>query len=252
MVAFRITPLFYQAWWFYLVCAMGAASVLGAGVRWRVREVRRIGELKRLKDLNEQRHRIASDMHDDLGSTLTQIAHLGELAQGTAGQPEQARARAQRIASLAQDAVNHISEIVWAENPKYDTLEDLVAYLREYAAEFLAPTQMRPELDFPEAIPAVRVTGLFRRHLLLLLKEALQNTVRHADAARVRIRVEVQNNRLHLSVADDGKGLSARSGNRQGNGLPNMRQRVIDLGGSFELKSEPGQGTAILAIIPLP
>ncbi len=251
-LAFSLTPLFYQTWWVYGTCGL---AVSGAGfglVRWRLRELRRIHRLERLHELDQQRQRIARDIHDDLGASLTQILQVTEESRARTGQSASADAPTQRIACLAEEAVAHLGEIVWANNPKYDTLEDLVAYLREFAAQYFQPPSVRVQLDFPEAVPARPVTGLFRRHLLLLTKEALQNVAKHAGASRVSLRLALAGDHLELSVADNGRGLPGNGETPFGNGLTNMRQRVAELGGSFDLKSQPGNGTEIRVTAPLP
>lgn len=251
-LAFTVEPFLYQTGWFYLVCGL---AVSGAGfglVRWRLHELRQIHRLERLHELDQQRQRIARDIHDDLGASLTQILQVTEESRARSGQSAPADAPTRRIASLAEEAVAHLGEIVWANNPKYDTLEDLVAYLREFAAQYFQLTSVRVQLDFPEAVPARPVTGLFRRHLLLLTKEALQNVAKHAGASRVALRLALAGDQLELSVADNGRGLPGKGETPFGNGLTNMRQRVAELGGAFDLKSQPGNGAEIRIVVPLP
>jgi len=166
-------------------------------------------------------------------------------------QPEKLEDQTNRIASIAEEAVDNIGEIVWANNPRYDTLEDLVAYLREYAANFFSSTAVEMQLDFPEVVPPLAVSGLFRRHLLLLVKEALQNVMKHANAKQVRMRLALRDSILGLSIADDGCGLPVNGLARTGNGLPNMRHRVAELAGSLELISRPGEGTEIRVTVRL-
>ncbi len=253
-LAFDLAPFYYQTWWFYMVCGVGLfGAVFGVGT-WRVRELRKIHRLEYLHGLDQQRQRIARDIHDDLGASLAQILQLsGEMPESQdPSDPAQAGNHNRRIASLAEEAVAHIAEIVWANNPKYDTLEDLVAYLREYAARFLEATPIQGQFDFPEAVPDRIVTGLFRRHLLLLVKEGLQNVIKHAGAHHVRLRLALPGERLELTISDDGRGLADAEGSARGNGLPNMRYRVSELNGSFDLRSAPGQGTEIRIDVPLP
>jgi len=251
MVAFQVAPFFYQAWWFYLAAGSTAAGVVGLLVAWRVREIRRIHQLERLNALNEQRRQIARDIHDELGASLTHILQLSAETGRQATEPEQVRRRTQHIAELADEAVDHIGEIVWANNPEYDTLEDLVAYLREYAANFFAETNFQVEFNFPEAVPPQPVSGLFRRHLVLLVKEALQNISKHSRATVVKITLSLESNRLELCISDNGQGLPARPRQAAGNGLTNMRLRATKLQGELELRSIPGQGTEVRLAVPV-
>ncbi len=249
-VAFSVAPFFYQTWWFYVLCGSGVCALVGAGVVWRVRELHRIYELQRLNALNEQRRQIARDIHDELGSSLTHIMQLADPARTQSAENRQSLPAA-RIASIAGEAVDNIGEIVWANNPEYDTLEDLAAYLREHAASFFADSGVTVELNFPETVPSRAVTGLFRRHPVLVLKEALQNVSKHSGAKRVSVRLALAERSLELSITDDGIGLGTKPKARTGHGLGNMRQRVVELKGTLELNSPPGKGTQIRIIVPL-
>jgi signal transduction histidine kinase len=250
-LAFNVAPFYYQTWWFYTVCGLSFALIVGLAIIWRLRESRRIFELERANALNEQRRQIARDIHDELGASLTHIMHLSSQARITPAHPERPDLRAERIESIAGEAVDNIGEIVWANNPEYDTLEDLVAYLREHAANFFDDTSIQVRFDFPESVPTCTVTGLFRRHLVLLMKEALQNVAKHAGAHTVGVRLSLRDGLLELSIADDGRGFAVDSTRRFSNGLTNMRQRISELKGTLQLNSCPGQGTEIRVVIPM-
>ncbi len=200
--------------------------------------------------LNEQRKQIARDIHDELGASLTHIVQLSGETRRSLAQPEKLEAQTNRIASIAEEAVDNIGEIVWANNPNYDTLEDLVSYLREYAASFFALSPVQVDFDFPETVPPITVTSLFRRHLLMLVKEALQNVMKHAAAKKVRVSVALHDSSLKLSILDDGRGLPSNS-ERLGDGLANMRHRVVELDGSIDITSRPGAGAEIRVTVPL-
>jgi signal transduction histidine kinase len=201
--------------------------------------------------LHQQRKQIARDIHDDLGASLTHIIQMSGQANNGPGEPQKAADQSERIRITAEQAVDQISEILWVTNPAYDTLEDLVMYVREYAATLFESSSINVHFDFPETVPVHQVSGAFRRHVLLLVKEALQNTLKHAAAKNVRIRLRQDNEVLHLSVSDDGRGLPVEEPNRSGNGLTNMRERVTELYGSFELLSRPGGGTEVRVSLPL-
>lgn len=249
---FRLAPFIYQTWWFYLGCGSGAAALVAGLVFWRIREVRKIHRLESLNALSEQRRNIARDIHDEIGASLTQIVRLTESAERQAASSIVAESPTRRIATVAEAAVNHLGEIVWANNPRYDTLPDLVAYLREYAANYLAATAIEVRFQFPEGVAPRPVPGLFRRHLLLLLKEALQNIAKHAEASLVVVTLTLADDRLELTVWDNGRGLPVAAAKGRGNGLTNMQQRAVELNGSFELRSPPDGGTEIRLVAPLP
>jgi len=250
-LAFEILPHFYQAWWFYLAAGSAAMVLVTLMVVWRVREIRRIHQLERSNALNEQRRQIGRDIHDELGASLTHIVRLSADAGRLASQPDRVQQQARRIAELAGEAVDQIGEIVWANNPAYDNLEDLVAYLREYAANFFAETLFQVEFKFPESVPSQPVSGMFRRHLVLVVKEALQNISKHSQATTVRIQLDLRPGWLQLSIDDNGRGLAAENRERSGNGLTNMRLRISELNGTIDIVSAPGRGTALKVGVPI-
>lgn len=241
-LAFQISPFYYQTVWFYVASGAILGGLIALGVSWRVRDLRRIHELEQANALNEQRKRIARDVHDELGASLT---HILQLSRNENFGDSINESPARRIACIAEAAVDNIGEIVWANNPEFDTLPDLVAYLREYAANFLASTTLEVKLEFPQKVPDRAVSGLMRRHLLLLLKEALQNIVKHAEARRVHIELRFSAGELALRVSDDGAGFALERARPPGNGILNMRSRVEELGGTFSIRSEPCRGTEV-------
>lgn len=250
-LAFRVEPFLYQTWWFYVAAALGGVALVALGLRWRVRELRRIHNLEQRHALDEQRQRIARDIHDEIGASLTHIVNLSQPAPGNATDASSPNDRTHRIAAVAGKTLDQLGEIVWASNPKYDTLEDLIAYLREYAAQYLAATPLAARFEFPTVVPATPASGLMRRHVLLVVKEALRNVVRHAEATRVGFRLLIGEGHIEFQISDDGCGFAAGSPGRRGNGLGNMRDRIADLGGTTEVTSEPGRGTSVRVTVPV-
>jgi signal transduction histidine kinase/ligand-binding sensor domain-containing protein len=250
-LSFVIQPYFWQTRAFY--SAMGGAILaLAAGLhRRRLSGQRRIQELKHQQAFTSEKERIAADMHDELGAALTQIAILGEVAKSQAGNHGQTGSTLDRISQAARDVTARMSELVWATNPRNDTLDNLVAYLREHAASQLESTAIQPRLEFPASFPEGRVSATFRRNLLLLLKESLNNLIKHAKATEASVKVEIAGSNLVLRIRDNGRGFEPAARNGTGNGLGNMQKRVRDLGGDFSLRSAPGQGTCIEISVPL-
>jgi ligand-binding sensor domain-containing protein/signal transduction histidine kinase len=250
--AFDLAPFFYQRRWFPWVCGVLAAAGGYAAVLWRLWEVRKVHRLEQQIALDQQRSRIARDIHDELGATLTRIAQLSEDTNAALPTAAAAHAPTRRIALLAEEAIGSIGEIVWANNPRYDSLQDLVAFLREYAAEYLGSAAVAPELEFPDEVPVRSVPGPFRRHVLAVVKEALHNVVKHSGATQVAFALAVRDSRLRLTMQDNGCGLQEQQLRRFGNGLSNIRERIHELGGTFTIESKPGQGARLLMDIPLP
>lgn len=246
-VDFELLPFFYQTWWFYGLVGLCSVSLGASVIAWRAKELRRIHELQRLNALNEQRKRIARDIHDELGASLTHIVQLTDVRQVA----RDSESRTRRIATVANEAVNHINEIVWANNPEYDTLQDLVAYIREYAATFLDPTPIKVRFDFPEQVCNQSVSGLFRRGVLLIVKEALHNAVKHANANTMQLTLALSGDWLRICIEDDGDGFAPDDTRRFGNGLASMLNRTEDLGGHLEVRSTPLEGTKVILNVPL-
>ena len=244
------------AWWettsaragMILLGIAAVAGVVRGLVLWRVRA--RIRRLTQSRELERERARIARDMHDELGANLTHIEMIGEFADEEA--PEVARERLREVAAIARQTVDSLDEIVWAVNPRYDTLSALVEYLGMFAASFLASVKIRCKIELPEELPSRPLSAGVRYHLFLAVKESLNNAAKHAGAALVRLRVEWDGGRLRVEVADDGSGFDAEGASRAGsNGLLNLRERMAELRGECRIESAPGRGTRVVLELPL-
>lgn len=250
-LAFIILPYFWQTNLFYA----GTAAVLIAFVAIfhlrRMAAQRRLHEIQHRQALMDEKARIAADMHDELGAALTQIAILGEVAKNQAGDVAKTRSTLNRISDAARKVTNAMSDLVWATNPRNDTLENLVAHLRQHAAEQLQDTPLEAQLRFPTDVPNCHVSATFRRNLLLVLKEALNNAVKHANATELRLNLEVTDDALIMTLQDNGRAFHPAEQCGTGYGLGNMRKRVHDLGGVFVIQSVVGSGTSIRMRVPL-
>ncbi|MDR3404149.1 MAG: two-component regulator propeller domain-containing protein [Chthoniobacter sp.] len=245
------------AWWetnlFQGIVGFLSALALAAMVRMIVlRRVRaRIRRLEQEHVLEKERARIARDMHDELGASLTRIALMSEIA---ADEPEMHGAAAQQLGEIAQAArlvTGTLDQIVWTVNPRNDTLERLVGYLGEFSAEYLAPTGLSLYLELPAEVPARIVASETRHEVLLATKEALNNAVKYARARGVTLRVLIGGETLAVVVSDNGCGFDPQAVTEFSNGLINLRQRLSALGGSAEVVSQPGAGTTVTLYVPL-
>lgn len=216
----------------------------------------RVEVLERQRVLERERTRIARDLHDDLGASLTRIALLSELAKADLYQPELARTHLDQIFTTVSGLARELNEIVWAVNPDNDNLEHFTDHICKFAQDYLSVAGVRCRLDFPETVPAYPMPSPERHSLFLAAKEALQNIVKHAEAGQVWIRLKLEPGVLVLLVEDDGKGgdaevLAAASGGSSGNGLSNMQKRMEQLGGRFARQAQPGKGTIVRLELPL-
>jgi signal transduction histidine kinase len=209
------------------------------------------GELERLAAMERERARIARDMHDEVGSSVTRIAFLTELARADkAGDPALA-AHLDAIASEAREVVDAMGEIVWALDPSNDTLDNLTAFIREMASTFLDGSGLELVVDVPDVVAPESISAELRRNVSLVVKEAVNNAVKHAHATTVRLSMIIERDHLRVTVTDDGCGISPDGCGRRGNGLGNMRRRMTDIGGECRFDAVPGCGTVVTIVAPL-
>jgi signal transduction histidine kinase len=208
-------------------------------------------DLDRQLMLERERARISQDMHDDVGASLTRISILSDLAKNKPDITGETKQWLGQISDTSRSVMEEMSQIVWALNPKNDTLVGLVAYLRRFANEFLEPTTVICTFDLPEELPKKALSVEIRRNIYLVVREALHNVVKHSGAARVDIRLSIVDGRFSISIRDDGKGFDPENMAFPGNGLVNMKKRMNDIGGEILIKSEPGFGTGIELIVSL-
>jgi len=268
-LALTVLPWFWQTWWFHALAALAAAFAVGGVVRGytRRRYRRRLEKLERQRAIEKERARIAKDIHDDLGASLTRITLLSQTARGDLDQPERAAADLDRIYDTARELTQAMDEIVWAVNPQHDTLDSLVSYLGGFAQDFLSAADVRCRLDVPMHLPALPVTAEVRHNLFLAFKEAVHNLVRHAAATEAKIIFTLEPDGFTLAVQDNGKGFTPSAAQpagetklpgpsptrlASGNGLPNMRKRLEEVGGRCAIESAAGQGTVVTFSLPLP
>jgi ligand-binding sensor domain-containing protein/two-component sensor histidine kinase len=253
--AFRFTvlPAFWQTWWFI---ALAGVLVLGGG-GWLVRydSVRRLRrKLHRLQEkhaLEKERTRIAQDIHDELGASLTRIALLTELGHKHRDQPDEVSADLGKISVTARDAVRAMDAIVWAVNPRNDSLDHFANYVSQFAEDFFRLTPIRCRLDVPADLPEQPLPTEARHQLFLAVKESLNNVVRHSGAGEVWLRMHCDHGELRIVIEDNGRGLPATAPGTGQDGLANIRTRAERLGGRLEIESGQGRGTLLRLILPL-
>ncbi len=255
-----VLPYFWQTWWFITPAILLSLGLVATTVRYiEKRQVQRqLAQLERERAVERERARIARDIHDDLGANLTEIALLSELAQSSDAPAHEVQTDVRRIAEKARVLTHSLDEIVWAVNPRNDTLDSFITYACIQAEDYMKTAGIRCRLKTPEGIPARALETSVRHSLLLVVKEALNNVVKHAAAGEVIIFFSIQENSLEVVIKDDGRGFNTTapagsgSGKRVGNGTLNMRQRMSDLGGALDLESTPGNGTSVTIRVNLP
>jgi signal transduction histidine kinase len=246
--ALMVAPFVWQRWWFSAGIVMAFTAAVIAAVRaisFR-RLHRKLRALEQQAALDKERGRIARDIHDDLGSRLTQISLLSGLALQEETVPPQVARRVQDISASARQGIQSLDETVWAVNPRNDTLTHLVDYLNQSAVALLQAAGIPHEIIFPDHPAERTLPAEVRHHLFLAAKEALNNAVRHAQASSIAFRLTIDDESgLELVVEDNGRGFSRAPDDALADGLRNMRQRMEEIGGTFSIESQPGAGTKI-------
>lgn len=251
-LAFVVTPFWWQTWWFRLTAAALFAFGVGIAVRYvSVRRLRlRVQALERQAALDRERARIARDIHDDLGASLTQMTLLTGLTLRGDSAPEQINTHLRQLSSTVRQVTDSLDEIVWAVNPRNDTLPHMVNYLGKFALGFLRTAGVRCSVDLPERPPPHPLSAEARHNLFLVAKEALNNSVRHAHATEIGLAVTLADGALKITVQDNGRGLDSATDEEGADGLRNMRERMESIGGRFDVESRPGAGTRIVMVYP--
>lgn len=250
MFSLVIRPPWWATWWFRLLAVLAAAlatwAVFRMVLRRKLREQRR--RMEHEKALLQERIRIAHDLHDDLGSGLATIGMESAMA-GMEAQDPELRSALLRVSESARNVSNDMRRIIWAMGSGQETLGDLLAYVRGFAAEMLDQAGVSLRFVHHEADAGRVLTVQQRRHLLLFTKEALHNVIKHAQARTVTVEVD-GGDRLRWQIHDDGRGYDVAERDGAGTGTTSMRERARQLGGELSVESAPAQGTTIRLSIP--
>lgn len=191
-----------------------------------------------IKAQQEERNRISADMHDDLGAGMTTIRLYSELAKGRLGDlkvPE-----IEKISSSANELLNKMNAIIWSMSSSNDSLGNMIAYIRSYSLEYFENTGVTCKISLPEGLPNVVVNGEIRRNVFLVVKEALNNILKHARATEVTITLERVPDGLKLFIHDNGTGIDFEKLRQFGNGLKNMKKRMEDVNINFSIENKNG------------
>ena len=248
-ISFTLSPQIWQAWWFLsavIIAMVGSVAGVARYVTGKNMQ-RTLERLEHQSALERERARIAKDMHDDLGSSLTRITLLGELVEADQANPAEVETHARKIVSSARETVKSLDEIVWAVDPENDTLNGLIEYLTHYTDEFFENTDVRCRLEIPMDLPDAQLSSEVRHNIFLVIKETLNNALKHAAASEVRLQISATQNILKIEITDNGRGfdLNQTPDGRVGHGLSNMRDRITAVGGQLQFDSAPGQGTRL-------
>lgn len=237
---FTIATPWNRSWWFLSLVVLATGGLIWYLIKsyYARRLEKEKALLEKQKAVEQERTRIATDMHDDFGASLSRIKFLSEKIKLKGQADTGLREDLTKISGFSDEMAEKMGEIVWALNQRYDTLGDWVAFCRAYASEYLEAHHIA--LVFEEAVGERPLKGETRRNLFLVLKECLHNTVKHAQASQVQISIQEQGHQLHILIRDDGRGMEADHIRPFANGLENMKKRVADCDGQIGLYNDGG------------
>jgi signal transduction histidine kinase/ligand-binding sensor domain-containing protein len=231
-LAFTIRPPFWETWWFIsLAVLLGASSVAGI-VTLRYQHLLSIERL---------RTRIAADLHDRVGSGLTEISILSEVH---AKSGDRAAEMLVKVGNIAKGLLDNMSDIVWLINPRQDSLLDLLIRLKDGYEDVLSSLGITLHTEHLKSVESVHLSMEYRQNLYLIMKEAINNCLKHSQCRQISLEAQVQNRLLSVTLRDDGRGFCGER-NDKGNGLFNMQHRAAVIGGSLQVLTGPGQGTVV-------
>ena len=244
-----ILPAWYQTWWFRLSLFLIVAGGIYSFYRFRLAQ-----QIKLLSIRNN----IASDLHDEIGSTLSSISISSTLIQKKMdSDPTEVNGLLNQISNNTHNMMEAMSDIVWAINSKNDRFDNLVNRMRSFAIEILEPENILLHLQVSEHLNHVKLNMQQRKNFYLIFKEAVNNIAKYAACTNVWVDIESKGGKIMMKIKDDGKGFSAASikeDNRPqfgGNGLVNMYKRATELKGTIAIDSVVGKGTGIILEFPV-
>ena len=206
-------------------------------------------DLDRQLMLEHERTRIAKDIHDDVGASLTRICIMSEQINNNSA-PAHIKKWLDKISLTSREVTQEMNQIIWALNPKNNSIEGLIAYIRRYTSEYLESASLNYSFDLPEKIPGLDLSVEAQRNIYLSVKEVLHNVVKHADAMKVDISLNMIKHGFIIIIKDDGNGFNPCKVKEPGNGLGNMKKRMRSVGGKLSVRANPGQGTSVSLFIP--
>lgn len=250
-ISIRIIPPFWKRTWFFIACGLLMLGAIYAVYRYRINEL-----LKR----QAIRNKIAQDLHDNVGSTLSSISVYSQVAKihNTQGNRDALQDVLLRIAATSSEMISEMNDIVWTINPRNDGMENILQRMESFAKPLLHTQGIQFRFKYDPAVMHVNLEMEKRKNFYLIFKEAVNNTLKYSGCKKMEVSVQYDHNQIELKVQDDGVGFDTRtietrnSQSLSGNGLTNMARRAKEMGGSLAIKSEPGMGTTVNLRFPVP
>lgn len=236
----KVESAFYTRWWFFLVIGLAAVALIYAMIRYRI--------LQLLK-LERMRSTISSDLHDEVGASLTSISIFSEMAKKTTLPLSKEEQYLQRIGERSRESIEKMADIIWSINPNNDSLEQMLVRMKNYTTEVAEAKDIAIYWEETGSSSHALLSMEQRKNIYLFYKEAVNNIIKHADAKNIYIQLQSFKNNLTLTIKDDGKGFDINIAN-EGNGLKNMKRRAGLIKGTIDIASADKNGTSIHLNIP--
>lgn len=260
IVEFKVEPHYWQTAWFAI--GLGVTALTAAGWLVLSLERRRVGRqriaVEREQAINSERMRIARDLHDGIGADLTHASMLAGTLRGQLARPEHFQERTQELSERLKSLTRDLSTAVWMTSPRHDRLSSLATYLGDFMTEFFRRSPIRCRFDIDPQLPDMPIAPQVRHHLFMVMKEAMNNALKHSEATEVHLDIAREADSVRISFSDDGKGIHPPEGGaaRRRNGLHHMSERIREIGGDFRIESpgsagSPRKGTRVEIRIPL-
>ncbi len=243
-----VEPYFWETLWFRWGSILLLSILLVIATRYylSVKFNRKLKMIEAERALENERIRISNDMHDELGASVTKMSLLSELAKRNSDNPEYIKENLRQISDMGHSLASTMDEIVWAVNPKNDRLDKLIYYTVQYVEDYLSLAGIEVMLDIPEEMPDKFISAEVRHNIFLVIKEAVNNIVKHSGADKAKLSVLLtEKDKISFSLSDNGKGIDFDKIDKFRNGLQNMRKRIENLNGFFEMKNLEDMGISI-------
>ncbi len=248
-----ILPPYYMTWWFKTLVVLLVLLTVGSIIRYviyrRVRE--RIIKSEHEAAMERERLRIARDLHDEIGSRLTELRMISEMVADKDLHDSEVKRKLIELSNASENISSTFGEIVWSLNPKNDSLEEMIAFISQQSTDFLSKADIRCRLELPDTLPNYMVTSEIRHNIIFTVKELMNNIVKHSDASIVQLNLTINEVELVFEVKDNGIGFNINNTRKYGNGLQNIKSRIESIGCTISIDSKIDFGTLTKIIIPV-
>lgn len=250
-LSITILPPFYTSWWFLLFIS----AIILFFIIFTTKKIsqyklkKKVRLLEKEKALDDERHRISKEMHDDLGAGLTQISLMSEAAKRRNKAGRSSKEELNDISITSKQLIENVSEIIWAMNPEFDTLSSMISYLREQMTKLLEYSGKEYHIELPEDYIDINISNTKRKNILMLVKEAVNNAIKHSGASSISIKITLVEHSLEITIKDNGHGFDVNQISR-GHGMKNYTFRTSLLNGTSKVISGP-EGTGVYFSISL-